>query len=224
MLKNISLCHNHIIKFFLYIAVDFELTIEIHDKMLPSINIDKVKEGDQQAFRKLFEFLYPKLIAHACRFVDEQIAKDLVQDLFTSYWTQKEHIKADNLFAFLYKSLHNRCLDYLKHQNVVENYEAELRLAEQRALYIEESWENNETLEQIIAKDIHKIIEASISELPPRCAEAFRLYYFKEMSHKEIAEYMKISNRTVETHIHQATSFLRNDLKDVLHFFLILLH
>ncbi len=67
--------------------------------MLPSINIDKIKEGDQLAFRKLFEFQYPKLIAHACRFVDEQKAKDLVQDLFTSYWTQKEHIKADNLFA-----------------------------------------------------------------------------------------------------------------------------
>lgn len=184
--------------------------------MLNRIDVDKIKKGDSSAFQYLFELLYPKLMAHACRFTDEQTARDLVQDLFTSYWEQKIDIDADNILAFLYRSLHYKCLDYLKHQNVVAAYESRIRLAEQRISSMTNYLENNEILKQLAAQDIREIIESSIKKLPPRSAEAFRLCYFEDLSHKEIAEQMGISHRTVETHIHKAVNFLRSDIKDLL--------
>ena len=54
--------------------------------MEAKINIEKVRKGDHVAFKAFFECFYPKLMALACRFVDEQVAKDLVQEVFTSYW------------------------------------------------------------------------------------------------------------------------------------------
>ena len=61
-----------------------------------------------------------------------------------------------------------------------------------------------------------EIIEISVNKLPPKCAQAFRLHYFQDVSRKEIADIMGISVRTVEGHIHQALLFLRKDLKDFL--------
>jgi len=43
----------------------------------PKIDLEKVKQGDPDAFRDFFAFLYPKLKALACRFVDEETAEDV---------------------------------------------------------------------------------------------------------------------------------------------------
>lgn len=182
---------------------------------MDSIDINKIKQGDYVAFRSFFEFFYPKMMAMACRFVDEQAAKDLVHDTFTTYWEKKKEIDAQNLQSFLYKSLQNNCLNYLKHQRVVEEYEARMHIAKARIDFLCERTDSNDVFKQIQDRDLREIIELSVSKLPPRTAEAFRLCYYHDLSHKEIAVAMNISARTVETHIRQAILFLREDLKDI---------
>lgn len=184
--------------------------------MLKSVDISKIKAGDTVAFRQFFHLLYPKLTAYACRFVGQQDARDLVQDLFASYWEKKEEIEADNVLPYLYKWLHNSCLNYLKHRKVIEAYEVRIRLAEQRIASMEELLEDNDIFRQMISRDIRDVIELSVNKLPDRCAEVFRLRYFEDMSHKDIAERMNISVRTVEWHISNAVSFLRAELRGLL--------
>ncbi len=154
-------------------------------------------------------------MALACRFVDEQAAKDLVHDTFTTYWEKKEHIDAQNLQSYLYKCLQNSCLNYLKHQCVVEEYEAKMHIAKARIDFLCENSDHSDVFKQIQDHDLREIIEASVSKLPPRTAEAFRLCYYHDLSHKEIATAMNISTRTVETHVRQAILFLREDLKNM---------
>lgn len=179
------------------------------------IDINKVKEGDHTAFKNFFECFYPKLMAIACRFVDEQVAKDLVQELFATYWEQKKMVQAENIHSFLYKWLQNSCLNYLKHQMVVDEYEARVRIAEARIAFLDETSDANDVLKHVINQDLREIINISVNKLPPKCAQAFRLCYFHDISRKEIAEIMDISPRTVEGHIQQAVAFLRKDLKDL---------
>lgn len=184
--------------------------------MLKSIDIDKIKAGDTVAFRKLFELLYPKLMAYACRFVDEQSARDIVQDLFTSYWEKRQQADTDNILLYFYKWLHNSCLNHLKHLKVIEAYEEKIRLAEHRIASMEELLEDNDIFRQLVSRDIRDMIELSVRKLPARCAEAFRLRYFEDMPHREIAGKMNISQRTVEGHIRNAVSFLRIELRYLL--------
>lgn len=192
--------------------------------MQQPIDIQKVKEGDNVAFKSLFECFYPKLMALACRFVDEQVAKDLVQDVFMSYWEQKEFIEADNIQSYLYKWVQNRCLNHIKHQMVVEEYEARVRMAEARIVYLADRMDTNDVLKQVISQDLRELIDISVKKLPPKTAEAFRLCYYHDFSHKEIGEVMGISHRTVETHIRNAILFLRKDLKDLLLLYLAFYH
>ena len=181
--------------------------------MEAKIDIEKVRKGDHAAFKTFFECFYPKLMALACRFVDEQVAKDLVQEVFTSYWEQKKVIQPDNIQSFLFKWLQNSCLNHIKHQMIVDVYESCVRIAEARIAFWGESTDSNDVLKSVINQDLREIIELSVNKLPPKCAQAFRLAYFHDISHKEIAEIMGISPRTVEGHIRQALAFLRKDLK-----------
>ena len=176
-----------------------------------SIDINKVQKGDEAEFRLLFNLFYPRLMSVACRFVPEHIAEDIVQSVFVMYWEQKSTLTPNAIHSFLYKCTQNNCLNYLKHQAVVLGHEEEVRLAEERMAFQLAGSDANELWNEVVERDIRKLLEASISKLPPKCRQAFELSYFKEMTYKEIAEAMHISSRTVEEHVQKATKFLRED-------------
>lgn len=103
---------------------------------------------------------------------------------------------------------------------VVEEYEARIRIAEARIAFLNDRTDTNDVLKQVVDHDLRDLIEESVKKLPPKTAEAFRLCYSHDLPHKEIAKIMDISPRTVETHIRNAVLFLREDLKDLLLFFI----
>ena len=105
--------------------------------------------------------------------MDEDIAKDLVQDVFSMYWENKESIEADNIHSYLFKCVQNKCLNHLKHEAVVKKYEAKLQIAEARIASFNAHLGNNDTRQRLVARDIKDIVEESVSKLPPRSAEAF---------------------------------------------------
>lgn len=194
-----------------------KLTINIFRHMQSTIDINKLKRGDSDTYRDLFVLFYPRLMALACRFVDKESAEDIVQEVFTSLWEQKKTMQnVNNIQSFLYKCVQNNCLNYIKHQSVTEEYHAWLRISEARINYLNSLTNTNEILKEINYKELHEIIMDAVRKLPPKCAQAFKLCYFHEMSHREIAEVMDISPRTVEGHIRQAALFLRTELKDIL--------
>lgn len=186
--------------------------------MHQKVDIEKLKMGDPATFRAFFERLYPKLMALACRFVNEQTAKDLVQEVFAVYWEKKKEIDAENIQSYLYKWIQNRCLNYLKHQLVVEEFESRVHIAEARIAFLENTTDTNEVLNQVMTQDIIDHIQEALKKLPPKCSQAFRLFYFNELSHKEIAKEMQISIRTVEGHVRHAVVFLRKQLRHIITF------
>lgn len=183
--------------------------------MRDAVDIERIRCGDPVAFKNFFEFFYPKLMALACRFVDEQAAEDLVQEVFAKFWEYKKQIEAANIQSFLFKWLQNSCLNYIKHQMVQDEYRARVRIAEARISFLNETTDSNDVLKKVINQDLKEVIELSVNKLPDRCAQVFRLCYFEDFSRHEAAEMLGISPRTVEGHIRQALLFLREDLRDL---------
>ena len=99
-------------------------------------DINEVKEGNLNAFEQFFEFYYPKLMGLACRFVDEEEAKDLVQDVFVDFWERKHNLDMTNISSYLSKSVKNKCFNKIKHQEVVNNYANHLKVAHARLEYL----------------------------------------------------------------------------------------
>ena len=189
--------------------------------MQQDFDMQKVKQGDEDAFRRFFNALYPRLMRLACRFVDDEEAKDLVQDVFVDYWEQKHTMEIDNTASYLYKSIQNKCLNHIKHQAVVEGYAAQVKIAQERIDYLARNTDENELFRQVSDRNLRELIEASVKKLPPKCQEAFRLCYFYDMTCKEAAAQMELSPRTVEGHIQKALAFLREDLHPLLSWLLV---
>lgn len=178
-----------------------------------NIDIEKLKSGDLYEFRCFFDLLYPKLLSLGTRFVSEEVAEDMVQDVLTMYWEHKQTIDANNLQSYLYKTLQNKCLNHIKHQEVEEKYSLHLSIAQDRLAYINTHKDENDIFKQITAKEFKQKIELELCKLPPRVALAFRLCFFEDMSHKEVAETMEISVRSAETYIYEAITTLRKQLR-----------
>ncbi len=172
-----------------------------------------IEEEYSISFKELFESMFPKLMRLACRFVDDETAEDMVQEVFLDLWVQRGNEKILNVPSYLYKSVQNKCLNYIKHQSVVEGYSAQLKIALARVNYLAS---DNQLFKQISDKNIREIIESAVKKLPPKCQEAFRLCYFYGMTNKEAAEEMGLSPRTVEGHVQKAVGRLRDQLSPLL--------
>lgn len=152
-------------------------------------------------------------MALACRFVDDDVAKDMVQDAFAAFWEQKDQVRY--IPTFLYKTVQNNCLNYIKHNRVVSDYAQKVRIAESRVQFLNEKTDESDVFKHLNYMDVRSQIETTLDKLPPRTAEAFRLYYFEELTAREVAKIMEISHRTVEVHVQKAMLFLKGELRDL---------
>lgn len=180
-----------------------------------NLNIHKIQKGDLDEFEKLFRTLYPRLISLGIRFLPIYIVEDLVQDVFTGYWEEKENLELQKIESFFYKSLQNKCLNYIKHKQVEEKYVAIQKIAQERLNYFQQNTEESKLLRSINDQELKEQLELELEKLPKRMSEAFRLCYFEDLTHKEISDKMGISVRTVENHIYKVLEKIRGNIVSV---------
>ena len=94
---------------------------------MPQVEKDflaRINAKEEKAFRELFEMFYRYLVVYAVRYVQEtETAEDVVQDVFVALWkSEKEYNSFHGFRAFLYESVKNGCLNYLKHKKQEQIY------------------------------------------------------------------------------------------------------
>lgn len=167
----------------------------------------------EDRFDELFSKYYPKLMIYATRFLDEENAEDIVQDVFLELWERRSQIEmGDYIVSFLYRSTYSKCLNFIKHDQIVKGYgENQAKLFELKMEYFQP--DSNETMKRLESEEMRESINGAINELPEKCREVFCMSYLNEMKNKEIADFMDISLRTVEAHMYKALKYLRDRLK-----------
>lgn len=160
-------------------------------------------------FKRLYLENAPRLIGYASKYVDEVVAEDLVQDVFIKIWQKKEnYFIEEGLKTYLFRSVQNACLDYLKHKAVETSYAGEFA----RKLKLEEIryYDRLEAAEQ--EKERLDSIYREIAKLPKRCREVFTLAYLEGKKSAEIADRLNISQRTVEAQLYKGLKIIRDVL------------
>ena len=162
-------------------------------------------------FDSLFLKYNSLLFRFTLKFIDdENEARDLVQDLFIEIWERGQYNDPEvKVRAYLFAGVKNRCLNYIKHQKVVRNFEchAALQLKELEASYYlsgEQSYLEKEAVQNI---------ENAIDSLADIYKEVVVLSRFEGLKNKEIAERLNIPVRTVETRIFRALTILRESVQ-----------
>lgn len=176
----------------------------IHEKDL----IVRLKNGDQIAFEMLFHFYYPGLVMYSTQFTaDRMEAEEIVQDFFVRVWQKHQQIfPSDTLKHYLFLSVRNGSLNFLKHKKIEEKYIRSMtELSNNHLVYDPDLY---------IASELQDKIKNAIDLLPEKCREIFIMSRMRGMKNEEIATELNLSKRTVETQISNALKVLRVELKD----------
>jgi RNA polymerase sigma-70 factor, ECF subfamily len=169
--------------------------------------LEALRDGDEKALQQLFDQHYPLLIGDIYRVLpDEDTCKDLAQEVFVELWRKRADLEIHtSLRAYLRRAAVNRALNHLKVQRrtVLEDSES-FAEAPDDTLQETAMRENREHMEQAL--------HAAIETLPEKCRAVFALSRFENLSHKEIAERLGISVKTIENQITKAMKVLREAL------------
>lgn len=157
----------------------------------------------QKELHTLFTDYYQEL----CRFANyivscRDTADDLVQKSFIRLWEKRDQVQIHmDIKSYLYKSVKNASLNYLKHLETRKKYEKEFS----------ELFQMNDSSD-LDELQFRKRLELAINLLPERCRMAYCLKYIEGLSYREIADYLEISSNTVDNHIQKALKLLRESL------------
>lgn len=160
----------------------------------------------EKSFEVIFKEHYHELCRSVYRIVpDEQLAEDLVQDVFCGLWNKQSSLEVEgSLRSYLFKACINAALSHLRRQKNVAGREA---------LFAGEAeTEVNYTEEQLIFNETSSRINAAIDALPPACRSIFMLSRFENLSYKDIATQLNISLSTVENQMVKALRVLRKQI------------
>lgn len=171
---------------------------------------------NKQLFEQLFRDHYKALCHFAERYLhDNDSAQEIVQDVFINLWQKKETISSDkSVKSYLYTSVKNRCLNYIRDNKKFRSQYLDVELEMEIPF---------EDVDQFSESETQNRIEKALDKLPGKCRQVFELSRFEELKYKEIAERLRISQKTVEIHMSKALKILRVELKDLLLILIILM-
>ncbi|EHQ28663.1 RNA polymerase sigma factor [Mucilaginibacter paludis] len=165
--------------------------------------VSLIKEGDHDAYTNIFERYTRLLVAHAFRLLgDQDAANDVVQDVFVTLWQNRAKLTLSASFSsYLYTATRNRVFNKMSHQKVVAKYAGSIIDFMQAGYALAD--------EQVRVKELSALIEQEISALPPRTREIFLLNKEDELSYKEIALRLNITDQTAKQQVYIALKNLR---------------
>ena len=177
--------------------------MSIYSSLKDSELLGLLRSGNEKAFAEIYERYWGLMFHHVLKMTgDKDETKDLVQELFTNLWLNVELIEPEtNIASYLYVSARNKVINLIRHDKVKNNYISSLS---NFANYYQ-----NSVLEQLSAKELSIAIEREIQNLPCKMREIFELSRKKYRTHKEIAEELHISDKTVKKQINNAIKILR---------------
>jgi RNA polymerase sigma-70 factor (ECF subfamily) len=167
----------------------------------------QMADGNIAAYR----FLFNAHFADLCNFLliylhSKELSEEIALELFTYIWEKRETLQIKSNFkSFLFASAKNKAISHYRkeHKMVFTSLEVgDYLMPDVSGTH--QFMENNE---------LREIIDDAISKLPEKSRQIYQLAWEENLSHKEIAEQLGITPKTVENHVGIALRKLRELLK-----------
>ena len=176
---------------------------------------EELKSLDKETIERIYKTYQRKLCLYAQKIVgSEEDAEDIVQNFFINLLEERKSIHLESLEAYLFQGVHNKCLNHLKHIKVTRQY-SELTLDMDDDSDWLQTHDNNDPLSELISKETMSKIESEIAALPPKCREILNLLRYEGLSRQEVADKLRISINTVDTHVKIAKAKLRKTVSNL---------
>lgn len=173
--------------------------------------LDLIKLGDQQAFTALVNRYWEDMYTHIhARIRHEDDTKDILQEIFISVWKKRDTIVVDDngrLGSYLFTAARYSIIDHFSRPGTPV-YNEEL-FAETYAQQTTVS-----ALELLETKEMEAQVNEVLDRMPERLQLPYRLSRYQQLSNREIATQLSLSEQTVKNNISIALRYLRTYLKE----------
>ena len=178
--------------------------------------LQQIKEDNQLALKSIFNSYYNSVYSSVFRIIQESnLAEDLTQEVFIRLWEKRKSIEIHGeLGPYLRRMAVNEALCHIRKNKKFAITDQVEELDKLSSYYDAET--------ELNYKELSTAVQAALNKLPSKCRVVFNLSRFEEMSYKEISEQLEISIKTVENQISKALKIMRENLKDYLTSFLLI--
>lgn len=180
--------------------------------------ISRLKRGDNDAYRYLFDNEYGVMCRYAFQMLhDTAAAEGVADDVVYSLWEHRQQLNIDSgLRPYLLGAVRNRCINELKaRRRRMARIAVETAAGDSEARLLETLFaDNSHPLGTIIERELEERLYQGIRMLPDECRRVFELSRFEQKSYREIACDTGISVNTVKYHIKRALAFLHEYMRD----------
>ncbi|MDR3711388.1 MAG: RNA polymerase sigma-70 factor [Puia sp.] len=163
-----------------------------------------LSQDDRNAFESLYKRYWPTLYdtAHQ-RLKNNQQAEDIVQDIFIDLWNRRARLTIANLAAYLHTAVRFRVFNYVHRDLAAESF-----------------YEPFETMAtyytgadgQLLEKEMMRLVRAYAETLPEKRRKIFLMHLTGNLSTREIAEQLRVSQKTVQNQLGNALHGLRTHI------------
>ena len=164
---------------------------------------DMLCQDNRRAFGEIYSRYWDKLYIYTAKAIrDKEAAKDIIQEIFVSLWQRRQSLKnTQSLSGYLFTAARFKGITYI--QRNLKNSGCEASLV---AHFTGRQDSLNELLD---AKELNTIINKKVERLPEKMKEVYILSRNEQLSYKEIAERLQISDKTVKKQISNALKFFK---------------
>ena len=175
----------------------------------------KLKNHDEQAMIMLYKRYWRSLYISAYRILkNKESSEDIVQELFIRIWNNRENLDIkSSVQAYLSAAVRYEVLRRLRNS---KNHEPILD-------EIIETVADLSLYDRLEYQELQFRISTVVDTLPGKCREVYNLSRNELLSHKEIAEKLAISTKTVRNHITRALHELRMNMNELMMLLITLL-
>jgi len=177
--------------------------------------LQQIEQGSKEAFNALYEKYWEKAYTDAYkRLKENDLAKDIVQDIFTHIWLNRGTLHIENFPAYLHTAIRNKVIKAATRQNLIHPFFTVLESMAEKKFQADAD---------VLWKEFLQAYEELLQSLPSKCQTIFRLHFHEDLPTKDIAEKLGLSRKTVQNQLGKAIEKLRMSLSHLFSALLILL-
>jgi len=167
--------------------------------------LQSIRGDDAAAFKMLYDRYWETLYLKACKRVDKDEAKDMVQEVMTTLWRRRQEIRIDEdsaISRYLHTAIKYRVISYYAHSAT------EIRNNNLFDVLSGHAAEN-----PLEVKELTQLLNQAIGQLPTRMQQIFRMSRQDDISITDIARQLNLSEQTVKNQLTEALKRIRTSVK-----------
>jgi RNA polymerase sigma-70 factor (ECF subfamily) len=170
---------------------------------------------DPVAYKELFVSYHKRLVNFSQTITkSKESAEEVVSDVFLKIWTIRSTLtQIENFHLYIYIITKNLSINRVLKDQKLRSFSLDETTIDTRNLY-------SSPEQLMITAEMQKRIRTAIQMLPPKCQLIFKLVREDGLKHKEVAELLGLSVKTVENQmtiaLKKITESIRFDLSSVL--------